>query len=127
MTTMIDQPFTRAEMEMMRRSTADEESQFGAFRETFRRVFRQIPFAEDLATAYYCATDPKTPIRTKVILTGALAYFVLPFDGIADFIPILGFTDDAAILATAIATVRAAILPRHRNKAKTALADISDL
>ncbi len=124
---LVSNPFSRAEMEAMRRASAAEESVFGEFRERFRRVFKRIPFAEDLATVYYCATDPATPGRVRVILAGALAYFVLPVDGIADFIPVLGFTDDAAVLATAIATVRNNILPKHRERAKTALSDIEYL
>jgi uncharacterized membrane protein YkvA (DUF1232 family) len=124
---LLSTPLSRAEMEAMRRASAAEDGGFGAFRELFRRVFKRIPFSEDLATIYYCATDPVTPPRVKLVLAGALTYFVLPFDGIADFIPVLGFTDDAAVIATAIATVRNAILPRHRDRAKTALADIEQL
>ena len=45
----------------------------------------RIPFAEDLAAAYFCATDPKTPTRVKGILLAALAYFVMPVDLIPDF------------------------------------------
>jgi uncharacterized membrane protein YkvA (DUF1232 family) len=127
MNDIVNSPFTRAEMEAMRRSAAEEESVFGEFRDVFRRLFRRIPFSEDLATAYYCATDPSTNPRVRMVLAGALAYFVLPVDAIADFLPILGFTDDAAVLATAIATVRSAILPKHRERARTALADIETL
>jgi uncharacterized membrane protein YkvA (DUF1232 family) len=124
---VINQPFSRSEMEAMRRASASEESVFGEFRDVFRRVFKRVPFAEDLATVYYCAVDPATPGRVRLVLAGALAYFVLPLDAVADFIPLLGFTDDAAVLATAIATVRQAILPKHRESAKTALADIDQL
>ena len=35
----------------------------------------------------------------KATLLGAIAYFVLPFDAIPDMLPVLGFTDDAAVLA----------------------------
>jgi uncharacterized membrane protein YkvA (DUF1232 family) len=122
-----DRPFTRAEMEAMRRASAQEDSVFGEFRERFRRVFRRIPFSEDLATAYFCATDPATAPHVRIVLAGALAYFVMPLDGIADFLPVLGFTDDAAVLAAAVTTVRNAILPKHREKAQTALSDIEAL
>jgi uncharacterized membrane protein YkvA (DUF1232 family) len=120
-------PFSRAEMEAMRRASASEESIFGEFIERFRRVFRRIPFAEDIATVYCCATDPSTSPRVRIVLAGAIAYFLLPFDGIADFIPGLGFTDDAAVLAASIAAVKGAILPKHRERAKTMLADIDTL
>lgn len=67
-----------------------------------RRVVAQIPFAEDLLAAYYCAFDRDTPLPVKATLVGALAYFVLPVDAILDMLPVIGFTDDAAVLAAVI-------------------------
>ena len=87
-----------------------------------RRHAAQLPFAEDLVAAYYCAFDRRTPRRVQVILLGALAYFVLPFDFIPDMLPIIGFTDDAAVLATAVRVVAAHITPEHRNAARRLLA-----
>ena len=46
--------------------------------ETGRRSFRS---REDLLAAYYCAFDRETPLQVRAVLLGALAYFVLPFDG----------------------------------------------
>ena len=66
--------------------------------------------------------DRATPTHVKAALVGALAYFVLPFDGIPDVLPFLGYTDDAAILATAIKLVAGHIRPEHRNAAREALA-----
>ena len=86
-----------------------------------RRHAAQLPFAEDLVAAYYCAFDRRTPRRVQVILLGALAYFVLPFDFVPDMLPIIGFTDDAAVLATAIQVVAAHITPEHRNAARRLL------
>ena len=56
----------------------------------------------------------------KATLIGALAYFVLPFDFIPDLLPLLGFTDDAAILLTAIRMVGAHMRPEHRLAARAA-------
>jgi uncharacterized membrane protein YkvA (DUF1232 family) len=52
---------------------------------------------------------------------GAIAYFILPLDFIPDMLPVLGFTDDAAILATAIRLVATHITPDHRDAARAAL------
>jgi uncharacterized membrane protein YkvA (DUF1232 family) len=41
-------------------------------------------------------------------------------------LPVLGFTDDAAVLATAIRLVAAHITPEHREAARAALARIVD-
>ena len=80
-----------------------------------------LPFAEDLLAAYYCAFDRQTPLHVKAVLLGAIAYFILPFDFIPDMLPVLGFTDDAAVLATAIRMVATHIKPEHRDAARAAL------
>ena len=87
-----------------------------------KRVLAQVPFAEDLIAAYYCAFDRETPRHVQVALIAAIAYFILPFDVIPDVMPVLGFTDDAAVLATAIRLVAGHIHDRHRQAAKRALA-----
>jgi uncharacterized membrane protein YkvA (DUF1232 family) len=74
-----------------------------------------------LLAAYYCAFDRDTPLQVKAALIGALAYFVLPFDAIPDMLPVIGFTDDAAVLATAIRLVATHITPLHRAAARAAL------
>jgi uncharacterized membrane protein YkvA (DUF1232 family) len=97
-----------------------------AFRHRFwrktRRVAASIPFAEDLLAAYYCAFDRDTPLPVKMSLIGALAYFVLPIDAIPDVLPVLGFTDDAAVLASTIKLVASHIRPEHRAVARDKLA-----
>jgi uncharacterized membrane protein YkvA (DUF1232 family) len=84
---------------------------------------RYIPFADDLVAAYFCALDPATPHRVRAVLLGALAYFILPFDAIPDFIAGIGYSDDLTVLIAAIALVRSHITPAHRQAAKKALAD----
>jgi uncharacterized membrane protein YkvA (DUF1232 family) len=93
-----------------------------AFWPKFKRFAARLPFAEDLVAAYFCAFDRDTPRHVQVALVGALAYFVLPFDFIPDMMPLIGFTDDAAILATAIKLVAAHITPNHREAARRVLA-----
>jgi uncharacterized membrane protein YkvA (DUF1232 family) len=86
-----------------------------------KRVGASLPFAEDLLAAYYCAFDRNTPLHVKASLVGAIAYFVLPFDVIPDMLPLLGFTDDAAVLATALKLVAGHIRPEHRDAARDTL------
>jgi len=81
----------------------------------------KLPFAAEAAAAYFCAFDPKTPKAVKAMLMAALAYFVLPFDAIPDFLAGLGYTDDAAVIAGTMALVAKHITPEHYAKARAAL------
>jgi uncharacterized membrane protein YkvA (DUF1232 family) len=103
------------------RLAEDRESVRRRFWIKFKQVVAKLPFAEDLLAAYYCAFDRQTPRHVQGALLGALAYFVLPFDFMPDVLPILGFTDDAAVLATAIRMVATHITPEHREAARAAL------
>ena len=94
-----------------------------AFWPKFRRLAARLPFAEDLVAAYFCAFDRDTPRHVQVALIGALAYFVLPFDFVPDMMPLIGFTDDAAVLATAMKLVAAHIGPQHREAARRVLSN----
>ena len=103
------------------RLAQDRESVRRRFWTKLKRVAAQLPFAEDLLAAYYCAFDRQTPRHVQATLLGAIAYFILPFDFIPDMMPVLGFTDDAAVLATAIRLVASHITPDHREAARSAL------
>lgn len=116
--------FSREEMEAIRKSLRDE-AKFGAdFMGRLKRVAKRIPFAEDLLAAWFCARDPATPRRVRLTLLAALGYFVLPVDAIPDIMPLLGFTDDAAVIAAAIAAVAGSITVEHRERAKKAMAEL---
>jgi uncharacterized membrane protein YkvA (DUF1232 family) len=118
------QRFTPEEMAAIRKSLRDE-ARFGSeFIGRLRRVAKRIPFAEDLLAAWVCTRDPSTPRRVKLTLLAALGYFVLPLDALPDVMPLLGFTDDAAVIAAALAAVAGSITPQHRDKAKEMLTDL---
>ena len=116
-----DADFSRGDADRFAR---DEETVRSGFWRKAKRVGAKLPFAEDLLAAYYCAFDRDTPLQVKGMLLGALAYFVLPFDAIPDVLPLLGFADDAAVLATALRVIAGHITPAHREAAKSALADL---
>ncbi len=86
-----------------------------------KRSLARIPFAEDVLAAFYCAFDPATPLKVKGILLAALAYFIMPIDVIPDVLLGLGFTDDMAVLYTAISMIRSHMTQAHRDKAKDTL------
>lgn len=89
-----------------------------------RKVASQVPFAADALSLWWCARDPTTPTAAKGMVMAALAYFVLPTDAIPDVLPVLGFTDDAAVIAALIAIVGKNLKSRHKEAAKAFLAKL---
>ena len=100
---------------------ADGEQVRRSFWRKLRGLAARLPFAEDLIAAHYCAFDRQTPAHVKAALVSALAYFVLPVDLIPDMLPVIGYTDDAAMLAAAIKLVASHITPDHREAARRTL------
>ena len=47
-------------------------------------------------------TDPRLPRAAKIALLAALAYLLNPFDLIPDFIPVIGYLDDAFVAAVVV-------------------------
>ena len=91
-----------------------------------RRVAARVPFVEDLLAAYFCAIDRNTPTYVRGVLLGAVAYFVLPADMIPDLLAPLGFTDDASVIAAAIAAIGGHLQPRHREQARHSLQQLTE-
>jgi uncharacterized membrane protein YkvA (DUF1232 family) len=46
------------------------------------------------------------PWKTITLSLAALLYFVNPFDLVPDFVPLLGFTDDASVVAFVLSSIR---------------------
>jgi len=65
-----------AAMNENERHQRDEATLLRDFWGKFGKFAAQLPFAEDLLTAYYCAFDRETPTHVRVALIGALAYFI---------------------------------------------------
>jgi uncharacterized membrane protein YkvA (DUF1232 family) len=98
---------------------ADDESELRRkFWRKLKREVASVPFLEDVLTAHYCAFDRNTPIHVKAMLVGAIVYFVAPDDLIPDYLPIIGFADDAAVLGMAIKLMSSHIKPEHREAAR---------
>ena len=108
------------------RLAADEQTLRQRFWRKLCTLALRLPFAEDLLAAYYCAFDRQTPAHVKAALVAAIAYFVLPADLIPDVLPVIGYTDDAAMLAAAIRLVAAHITPDHREAARRKLESLRE-
>ena len=69
---------------------------------------------------YYTAQTPDAPGWAKAKIYSALGYLVLPVDAVPDALP-GGFTDDAAVIAAALAAVAARVTPAIKRKADQTL------
>ena len=67
---------------------------------------------------YHTAMDKDAPASAKALILGALGYFIPPIDTIPDVTPVIGFSDDLAVLTATILKVVASIKEEHKQKAK---------
>lgn len=54
---------------------------------------------------YDAMIDPRAPLEVKTMAIAALVYLISPLDVIPDLIPGIGFADDAAAVAAAVASI----------------------
>jgi uncharacterized membrane protein YkvA (DUF1232 family) len=111
---------------LARRMTSDENSLRRKFWRKLLREAANIPFLEEVLTAHYCAFDRQTPVYVKAVLVGAIVYFVVPDDLIPDYIPVIGYADDAAVIAGALKIMSSHIKPEHREAARRMLARLRE-
>ena len=66
---------------------------------------------------FYALKDLDTPLWAKTVIVGALGYFISPVDAIPDIIPVIGYSDDLAVLLGAVETVASCITDEIKAKA----------
>lgn len=104
----------------------NEERVERGFLPKIRKVAAKVPFAADALSVWWCARDPETPTAAKGMMLAALAYFVLPTDALPDILPVIGFTDDAAVFAALMAILGRTLKPRHKQAARAFLRRLSE-
>jgi uncharacterized membrane protein YkvA (DUF1232 family) len=72
---------------------------------------------------YFVLQKPDVPKKVKMVIIGALGYFILPTDLIPDFAVGVGFTDDLGALGVALLQVAMYIDDDVKAKAKAKLRD----
>jgi uncharacterized membrane protein YkvA (DUF1232 family) len=72
---------------------------------------------------YFVLQKPDVPKKAKMVIIGALGYFILPTDLIPDFAVGVGFTDDLGALGVALLQVAMYIDDDVKAKAKSKLTD----
>jgi len=56
----------------------------------------------EVVVLWFCSRHPRTPFLAKAVAVAAVAYAFSPIDLIPDFIPVLGYLDDALLLPLGI-------------------------
>ena len=77
-----------------------------------RALFLLIRFRSVTRLLWRLTMDRRVPLGLKMLLPAALAYIVLPFDLVPDFLPILGRIDDLLALLLAV-VLFIALAPRE--------------
>ena len=67
---------------------------------------------------HYLLKSNEVPLKTKLILSAALGYFILPVDFIPDFAPLLGFTDDVGVLLLILRQMAVYVTPEIKKLAR---------
>jgi uncharacterized membrane protein YkvA (DUF1232 family) len=70
---------------------------------------------------YYTLQSDKISKADKAMLIGALGYMISPLDVLPDAIPIVGLTDDLAVLVYVLKKVWTEVDPEIQEKAKSKL------
>jgi len=70
---------------------------------------------------FYAYRRKETPGWAKHIMLGALGYLISPVDALPDLTPILGYTDDAGVLAFALVVVSGHINEEVKTNARERL------
>ena len=82
------------------------------------------PIVEQLYALYFMLRSEATPMRSKMVIVGALLYFVSPIDLVPDILGPLGFSDDLAVIAMVFKQVKAYLTDDIRSKAAAATAQL---
>ncbi|MDQ7060401.1 MAG: YkvA family protein [Sulfurimonas sp.] len=66
------------------------------------KMWDDIKLMIELLTDYIKGNYKEVPWNIIAAITGAIIYFVSPIDVIPDFIPVVGYLDDAAVIKLAL-------------------------
>jgi uncharacterized membrane protein YkvA (DUF1232 family) len=77
-----------------------------AHRDQLGTMRDDLPVLLRLARAWGHGEYRAIPWKSFVVLVAGLLYFLAPVDAVPDFIPVLGFVDDAAVVAYVLRTLR---------------------
>ena len=67
---------------------------------------------------YVVLTDKRTPLWAKGLAAGGLVYLILPLDAVPDFLPVVGYSDDAVVMGVVLYKLQKFFTPAVRERAE---------
>lgn len=113
--------FKQADMDKYAKNYSEKDF-FGKIKSAIKKAGVRIIYKA--LQLFYVTQNPNCPLRIKAAIFAALGYFISPIDMLPDFVPVVGYTDDAAAIAVAIGLAHIYIDDEVKNKAKGTLENI---
>ncbi len=76
---------------------------------------------------YYAMGDKNVSVKSKLYISAALGYFILPTDALFDLTPIIGYSDDLGVLLFALKQLATCITPEVQQKARAKIKEWFEL
>lgn len=83
-----------------------------------KRIASKVPGVTDVVALAFYMNSARAPLQHKLSIAATLAYFVMPFDIIPDFLGAFGYSDDLAVVAGLIAFIGSEAMKPYRVYAK---------
>ncbi len=92
--------------EVLGREKAFEEKRSKLNTKKFFMLFKQVKLGFEMLKDYKKKNYRSVPWKAIAIITAAIIYFINPMDLMPDFMGLIGFTDDAIVLAFVFNSLR---------------------
>ena len=92
--------------EQLRRMLEDAGAKVRKHRHRLRKVLDELELLISMVRAYASGEYREMPWRALLTAAAAVVYFVNPLDLVPDFLPLLGFVDDAAVIGFVVESLR---------------------
>jgi len=76
------------------------------YRSEIGEIGAELPILLRLARSWASGEYRRVPLKAIVMIIAAALYFINPLDLIPDFLPVIGYVDDAAVVGYVLRTLR---------------------
>jgi uncharacterized membrane protein YkvA (DUF1232 family) len=95
-----------ADLEKLMRQEGQMEKKLAKLKGAVPTLARNIKLSFSMVKDYWKGDYREIPFWSVASVAAALGYFIAPADMVPDFIPIVGYLDDATVLAAVMAGLR---------------------